>query len=103
MAEIEVHGRAMLPDGSHGLFEKTTRRVIKSLIGRADTRTMAAVSFHAESVESLRERIRVAVYERQALRASVAGREDLERNRLEIVELQRRLSDALIARFLPAA
>jgi hypothetical protein len=65
---------------------------------------MTAVSLpHSESVESLSERIRSAVHERQALRASFAGREELEHNRLEIVALQRRLSDALIARFLPAA
>jgi hypothetical protein len=67
---------------------------------------MAVAALHVHdsaSVEQLSERIRVAVHERQALRAAFAGREELERNRLEIVELQRRLSDALIARFLPAA
>jgi hypothetical protein len=55
------------------------------------------------SVESLAESIRVVVRERQELRAAFAGPEELERNRLELVALQRRLSEALIARYLPAA
>jgi hypothetical protein len=70
----------------------------------ADTRTMAAVPVCLpNSVESLSERIRVVVRERQELRAAFAGQAELERNRLELVALQRRLSEALIARFLPAA
>jgi hypothetical protein len=56
-----------------------------------------------DSVESLSERIRMVVRERQELRAAFAGRDELERNRLELVALQRRLSEALIARFSPAA
>jgi regulator of replication initiation timing len=70
----------------------------------ADTRTMAAMPICLpDSVESLSERIRVVVRERQELRAAFAGRDELERNRLELVALQRRLSEALIARFSPAA
>jgi hypothetical protein len=53
--------------------------------------------------ESLSERIRTVVRDRQVLRNAGAGAEELERNRLEIVELQRRLSEALVARFRPAA
>ena len=55
------------------------------------------------AVESLGERIRTVVRERQQLRSAGASAEELERNRLEIVTLQRRLSEALIARFLTAA
>jgi hypothetical protein len=54
-------------------------------------------------IETLTERIRAAVLERERLRASSANREQLERNRLEIVELQRRFSAALIAHYRPAA
>lgn len=65
---------------------------------------MAAVTVDfVNSVESLTESIRAVVRERQDLRASFASREELERNRLELVALQSRLSAALIARFLPAA
>jgi len=42
------------------------------------------------------------VYERQTLRAVGAGREELERNRAELVRLQQALVDALIRRHLPA-
>jgi hypothetical protein len=55
------------------------------------------------AIESLGERIRTVVRERQQLRSAGASAEELERNRLEIVALQRRLSEALIARFLTAA
>jgi hypothetical protein len=65
---------------------------------------MAAVPVSLpDSVESLSDRIRAVVRERQELRAAYAGQAELERNRLELAALQRRLSDALIARFLPAA
>ena len=60
--------------------------------------TLAATS---ETVETLSERIGAFVTERQALRASKAEREALERNRLEIARLQQRLSVALIKRYLP--
>ncbi len=56
-----------------------------------------------ESVEALAEHIRTLVGERQALRAAVAEREELERNRVEIAHAQQRLAAALIARYLPAA
>jgi hypothetical protein len=78
--------------------------VIETLMDDADTRTMAPLpDDHVDSVESLNERIRVLVRERQDLRAAFAGRVELERNRLELVALQRQLSGALIARYLPAA
>jgi hypothetical protein len=56
----------------------------------------------AEDVETLQDRIAGLVYERQELRAARADRERLERNRLEITDLQQRLSRALIARHTPA-
>jgi hypothetical protein len=56
-----------------------------------------------DAIEKLSERIRAVVRERQVLRGAGAGAEELERNRLEIVELQRSLSEALVARFRPAA
>jgi hypothetical protein len=63
----------------------------------------AATPSPGDSVEGLAESIRVAVLERQDLRAVSAAADRLERNRLEIVRLQRLLSEALIARYLPAA
>jgi hypothetical protein len=54
-------------------------------------------------IAKLSESIRAVVRERQQLRTAGAGREELERNRLELVELQHRLSEALGARFRPAA
>jgi hypothetical protein len=55
-----------------------------------------------DAIENFSERILAVVRERQRLRTTGAGAEELERNRLEIVELQRRLSEALIARFAPS-
>jgi hypothetical protein len=55
-----------------------------------------------DDVETLQERIAGLVYERQELRAARADRERLEHNRLEIADLQQRLSRALIARHTPA-
>jgi hypothetical protein len=54
------------------------------------------------SVESLTEDIRGLVYERQTLRAVGAPREQLERNRLELVQRQQELVRALIRRHLSA-
>ena len=54
------------------------------------------------TVESLSEEIRGIVYERQTMRAVGAGREELERNRAELVRLQQDLVSALIRRHLPA-
>jgi hypothetical protein len=54
------------------------------------------------TVESLSEEIRGVVYERQTMRAVGAGREELERNRAELVRLQQELVSALIRRHLPA-
>jgi hypothetical protein len=53
------------------------------------------------TVESLTDEIRGVVYERQTLRAVGAGREELERNRAELVRLQQELVSALIRRHLP--
>ena len=55
------------------------------------------------TVESLSEEIRGVVYERQTMRAVGAGREELERNRSELVRLHQELVRALIRRHLPAA
>ena len=54
------------------------------------------------TVESLTDEIRGVVYERQTLRAIGASREELERNRAELVHLQQELVNALIRRHLPA-
>jgi len=54
------------------------------------------------TVEALTDEIRGVVYERQTLRAIGADREELERNRAELVRLQQELVNALIRRHLPA-
>jgi hypothetical protein len=54
------------------------------------------------TVESLSEAIRGLVYERQTMRAVGAPRDELERNRLELVETQQSLVRALIRRHLPS-
>ena len=54
------------------------------------------------TVESLSEEIRGVVYERQTLRAVGASRDELERNRAELVRLQQDLVQALIRRHIPA-
>lgn len=57
----------------------------------------------SESVEALTARIAALVADRQRLRSDGAGEDALEPNRLEIAQLQWQLSQALIARHLPAA
>ncbi len=64
---------------------------------------MTATVIELPTVESLSDEIRGVVYERQTLRAVGAGREELERNRSELVRLQQALVAALIRRHLPAA
>jgi hypothetical protein len=63
---------------------------------------MSAEVVQLPTVESLAEEIRGLVYERQTMRAVGAGREALERNRLELVQRQQELVEALIRRYLPA-
>ena len=63
---------------------------------------MNATVIELPTVESLSDEIRGVVYERQTLRAVGASREELERNRAELVRLQQALVDALIRRHLPA-
>jgi hypothetical protein len=63
---------------------------------------MSAEIIHLPTVESLAEDIRGLVYERQTLRAVGAKQEELERNRVELVERQQDLVEALIRRYLPA-
>jgi hypothetical protein len=63
---------------------------------------MIATVVELPTVESLSDEIRGVVYERQTLRAVGAGREELERNRTELVRLQQELVGALIRRHLPA-
>jgi hypothetical protein len=63
---------------------------------------MSAEVLQLPTVEFLAEEIRGLVYERQTLRAVGAGREELERNRIELVRRQQELVDALIRRYLPA-
>ena len=53
------------------------------------------------NVESLSEEIRGLVYERQTLRSIGASRDELERNRVELVRVQQELVRALIQRYLP--
>jgi hypothetical protein len=64
---------------------------------------VSAIVIHLPSVESLSDEIRGLVYERQTMRAVGAPREELERNRVELVDRQQRLMGALIRRHLPAA
>jgi len=64
--------------------------------------SMPAKVFQLPTVESLAEDIRGLVYERQTLRSVGADRDQLERNRLELVQRQQDLVDALIRRYLPA-
>jgi hypothetical protein len=54
------------------------------------------------TVESLSEEIRGLVFARQTLRSVGAAREELERNRVELVRVQQELVLALIQRYLPA-
>jgi hypothetical protein len=61
---------------------------------------MNATVLELPTVESLSDEIRGVVYERQTLRAVGAGREELERNRTELVRLQQQLVNALIRRHL---
>jgi hypothetical protein len=63
---------------------------------------MNATIIELPTVESLSDEIRGVVYERQTLRAVGAGREELERNRAELVRLQQNLVNALIRRHLRA-
>jgi hypothetical protein len=62
---------------------------------------MSAEILQLPTVESLAEEIRGLVYERQTMRSVGADREALERNRVELVQRQQELVDALIRRFLP--
>jgi hypothetical protein len=63
---------------------------------------MTATVLQLPSVESLTEEIRGLVFERQTLRAVGAPREELERNRVELVRLQQELVHALIRRYHPS-
>jgi hypothetical protein len=63
---------------------------------------MNATVVEFPTVESLSDEIRGVVYERQTLRSVGASREELERNRAELVRLQQALVNALIRRHLPA-
>jgi hypothetical protein len=64
---------------------------------------VSATVIQLPSVESLSDEIRGLVYERQTMRAVGAPRDELERNRVELVDRQQRLISALIRRHLPAA
>jgi hypothetical protein len=63
---------------------------------------MNATVVELPSVESISDEIRGVVFERQTLRSVGAGRDELERNRAELVRLQQELVGALIRRHLPA-
>jgi hypothetical protein len=62
---------------------------------------MSATVVDFPSVESLSEDIRGLVYERQTLRTVGAPRDELERNRRALVDVQQQLVQALIRRHLP--
>jgi hypothetical protein len=55
-----------------------------------------------DTLDRLNAELGARIAERQSLRADGADRETLERNRVEICGLQRRIAHALIARYLPA-
>jgi len=61
---------------------------------------MSVAVVQLPTVESLTEEMRGLVYERQTLRSVGAGREDIERNRIELVRTQQELVNALIQRHL---
>jgi hypothetical protein len=63
---------------------------------------MSAEVVQLPTVESLAEEIRGLVYERQTMRSVGADREALERNRVELVQRQQELVNALIRRYLSA-
>jgi hypothetical protein len=63
---------------------------------------MKAEVVHLPTVESLADEIRGLVYERQTMRAVGAAPDELERNRVELVQRQQELVEALIRRYLPA-
>jgi nucleotidyltransferase/DNA polymerase involved in DNA repair len=54
-----------------------------------------------QTVESLRQEIGEIVAERQALRARGASPAELEENRRRLAQMQGRLSQVLIERYLP--
>jgi hypothetical protein len=64
-----------------------------------------AVTHQPESVETLQRTLEALVRERQQLRSAGAGSRELESNREAIVNRQRQLGAALIARYAhqPAA
>ena len=64
---------------------------------------VSATVIELPTVESLTEEIRGLVYERQTMRAVGAPREQLERNRVELVDRQQHLVHALIRRYRSAA
>jgi hypothetical protein len=64
---------------------------------------MNGIVIELPTVETLSDEIRGVVYERQTLRAVGASRDELERNRAELVRLQQALVQALIRRHVPAS
>jgi hypothetical protein len=58
---------------------------------------------HLPTVEGLTEEIGRIVIERQELRSACASPELLEENRRRLADAQSRLSELLIAHYLPAA
>ncbi len=81
---------------------ESLRRVIPLLTNADDTETVTAASLDTGgTVELLSAQIAELVRQRQTLRASFAGRDELERNRREIAHLQWQLAHALIARHVP--
>ena len=63
---------------------------------------MNATVLELPTIESLSDEIHGVVYERQTLRAVGTSRDELERNRSELVRLQQALVQALIRRHIPA-
>ena len=70
-----------------------------SPLRRVDSRARAKPERDPDTLTDLLAKL---VDERQRLRAEGAPADDLERNRLAIVQCQWELSRALIARYLPA-
>jgi len=99
---VSPKSAARSPNGSRTYRPKGNPKTTNQSGEVASISSMHAEVVHLATVESLTEEIRGLVYERQTLRAVGAGAEQLERNRIDLVQRQQDLVGALIRRYLPA-